>query len=104
MSDQNVITDYRAYFASLGPGRQFTADELLAMVSGTVEVILIADRTPGSILHEETLSLATCLDEALEMWVAWGKPRMWLQLCRGTAPWFVDSGSLPTRGKVRSKA
>jgi hypothetical protein len=104
MSDQNVITDYRAYFASLPPGRPFTAEQLTAMVNPLVEVILLLDETPGQLMTRLVLEAETCFEEALLEWTARGEPRAWLQLGAGTAPWFCDATARPTRGRVRSRS
>jgi hypothetical protein len=35
MSDQNVITDWPAYFKALGPGKPFTPEEIARMCALT---------------------------------------------------------------------
>lgn len=103
MSDQNVITDYRAYFASLGPGTPFSPEQLEAMRDKNSRVRLILNDKVGSLLNQVELSDADCLDEALELWTNAGKPQAWLQLGLGTAPWFCNAvSSLLSKSKVRS--
>ncbi len=103
MSDQNVVTDWRAYFAALGPGKPFTPEESAAMAALVrPEAALIMDETPGNLMTRLALDGPTCLDGALSAWLLAGKPRAWLTL--GELVWWCDSASLPSRGKVRSRS
>jgi len=104
MSGQHVIADYRAYFASLGPGRPFTPEQLEAMAAlNPAQAVLILDETPGQLMVRLVLEQATCLDEALLEWSSRGMPRAWLQL-GNAAPWTCDAAARPTRGRVGSRA
>ena len=91
MSDQNVVTDWKAYFAALGPGRPMSPEQLEAMRDKNPTVHLIVDDNPGGLMNDIDLSFEDCFAEAQSIWEAKGKPAMWLQLGRGTAPWFVNA-------------
>lgn len=102
MSDQNVVTDWAAHFASLRSlGR---SAPLRLEPEANPRMILIMDTAVGSLMSRMELSDEACLTEALEAWTAAGQPRAWLQRGNGTAPWFVNAvvSSLPPGGRVRS--
>ena len=103
MSDQNVITDYRAYFAALGPGTSFTPEQLEAMRDKAPVMILIMDTNPGSLMDRRVLTEESCFEEALELWTSAGKPAAWLMHGNSSAPMYIASSSVPTRKKVRSQ-
>lgn len=100
MSDQNIVTDWRAYFAALGPGSPMSAEQLEAMRDKDPALVLLMDETPGQLMTRLVLSRG--FEEALEAWEVAGKPRAWLTL--GELVWWCDSASLPSRGKVRSRS
>jgi hypothetical protein len=101
MSDQNVVTDWRAYFARLGPGTPFSPEKLAAMRDKDPRLVLIMDEAPGQLMSRHVLGDEP-LDEALERWEGCGKPRAWLTL--GELIWWCDAASLPSRDKVRSRS
>jgi len=80
MSDQNVVTDWPAYFASLGPGTPFPDGHLEAR-RGPAEAILILDTHVGGLM-EVVLGVEApdLFDVALATWVASGRPEMWVQV------------------------
>lgn len=100
MSDQNVITDWRAYFEALGPGTPMSAEQLEAMRDKDPKLVLLMDKTPGQLMTRVVLERG--FEEALEVWELAAKPRAWLTL--GELVWWCDAApsSLPSRGKVRS--
>ena len=102
MSDQHVVTDWKAYFASLGPGAPFSPEKLEAMRDKDPRMVLILDSDPGQLMSRHVLDDAACFDEAASLWEAAGKPRAWMMHGNSAAPWFCDAASLPSRGKVRS--
>ncbi len=104
MSDQHVITDWRAYLEALGPGRPFAPSQLEAMRDKEPKVVLILDERPGMLMSRHVLADEDAFEAAAAKWEAAGKPRAWLMLGNSSAPWFCDAASLPSKSKVRSRS
>jgi hypothetical protein len=79
MSDQNVITDWPAYFKALGPGKPFTPEEIARMCALTKHtcVLVINEDNLGLMGHQE-IEAERCMDIALSAWEGYGKCEMWL--------------------------
>lgn len=94
MSDQNVVTDWKAHFASLGEGEPFSAERLEAMRGKDPKVALILDDRPGQLMSRHVLADEDCLSRALELWEAAGKPRAWMTRGEGSPlPWRCDAAA-----------
>lgn len=91
MSDQRVITDWKADFESLGPGTPspFSRD-FQPMFDGPVRCSVTFARKDdlGSRDMPEGREL---LDWSREVWEAEGRPEMWVFCHQGGPPWHVPA-------------
>jgi len=104
MSDQHVVTDWRAYFEALGPGSLMSPEQLEAMRDKDPRPVLLLDAEPGNLMRRHPLEADGCFAQAFDLWCHAGKPRAWITL--GELVWWCDAApsSLPSKSKVRSRS
>lgn len=91
MADHRVITDWRAYFESLGPREPYTGSTHGCMYPGEPNVKVVFASGPDDALEFiEVPDAGNCLDEAKALYEAHGCPRMWLFTHLGGSPWACD--------------
>lgn len=100
--DQHVVTDWKAYFASLGPGSPLVHPPVTqAFPDGFRPCITYVKGPLGDLDVVMTgLEEGNILDRAKEVYEANGGPEMWLFINIGGSPWHVDARPLP-KGKRR---
>jgi hypothetical protein len=98
--DQHVVTDWKAYFASLPPGRPVTYPDRTPMFEGPYRPSVVFVKGPLGDLEvvrfepdEENL-----LERAKEVWEANDGPEMWVFINSGGPPWHC-----PARPKPKKK-
>jgi hypothetical protein len=96
MADHNVITDWPAYFAKLGPLPPHTGPTHSDPLPGPPSpfVVFMNDPKSGDLGYEAVASF----DEARDVYEANGGPEMWFFWSPGAQPWHC-----PTRPRVKSK-
>ncbi len=104
MSDQNVVTDWKAYFAALGPGEPFSAEKLEAMRDKDPKMILIMDANPGGLMARHVLEDEGCFEAAFELWATAGRPQAWLMHGNSSAPWFIAGVVSQVKAKPKRAA
>lgn len=97
MSDQNVVTDWRAYFDSLPPGTPMDMSKYPKLVQPRI-VIEIPEECPMTYVDVQSDQM---FDRALELWEANGRPRMWMFYGVGEAPWTCEAAPQPKAQKGR---
>lgn len=95
MSDQNVITDWKAYFLALGPGTPFSKESLAAMEAvhleknGPTKTMLIIDHPAnyqngaGGLMETVEVEIGISIEDARSYWDVLNpgvpRPNIWLQ-------------------------
>lgn len=96
MSDQHVVTDWKAYFDSLGPGAPSPLSRDVAeMYAGPVACSVTYVGPRGDLEAQDMPDGAQLLEWAHEVWALNGKPEMWVFISRGGPPWRVPAQSKP---------
>ncbi len=96
MSDQHVVTDWRAYFDSLGPGTPSPLSRDVAeMYAGPVACSVTYVGPRGDLEARDMPEGSSLLDWARDVWEANGRPEMWVFISRGGPPWHVEPQPRP---------
>lgn len=91
MSDQNIVTDWAAYFESLGPRNPFTGPPITPMFAGAVSLSIMWVKGLDLERHTSLLMEDNLLDEAKALYEAHGCPEMWVFINASGPPWHVVS-------------
>lgn len=92
MSDQHVVTDWKAYFASLGPGTPPPNWQAFQpMYAGPVACSVTFVLPSGDLDSRDMPEGVQLFDWCLDMWVTEGKPEMWVFINRAGPPWHVPA-------------
>lgn len=98
MSDQHTVTDWRAYFESLGPGTPSPLSrDVQPMFAGPVACSVTYVLPSGdlwSVNMPEGIDLEI-MDWAHGVWSEEGRPEMWVFINRGGPPWHVPAQPSP---------
>lgn len=92
MSDQNVVTDWQAYFKALGPGTPSPLSRDFAeMYAGQVACSVTFTLPSGDLDAQDMPDGAQVLEWAHEVWALNGRPEMWVFINRAGPPWHVPA-------------
>lgn len=91
VSDQNIITDWKAYFEALGPGTPSPLSrDRRPMFEGPERCHLVFSR--GLDLDARDMPEGReLLEWSREVWEVEGKPEMWVFINRAGPPWHVPA-------------
>ncbi len=91
MSDQNIPTDWAAYFAALGPGRPYNPPPS-QMFSGEPRPWIVFMKEPkfGDLETIQVLDGESGFEVAKEAYEANEGPEMWLYYNLHSAPWHIN--------------
>jgi hypothetical protein len=106
MSDQHVVTDWKAYFASLGPGTPSPSwSAFTPMYAGEPHCSVTFALPSGDLDSRDMPAGENLLEWAREVWEANGRPEMWVFLTRGGPPWHVPAqpAAKPQKGRRSSR-
>lgn len=92
MSDQHVVTDWKAYFESLGPGiLSPLSRDVAVMYAGEPHSSVTFALPSGDLDSRNMPARANLLEWAREVWEANGRPEMWVFINRSGPPWHVPA-------------
>ena len=102
--DQHVITDWKAYFAALGPGSPLVHPPITEAFPSVFKPCITFIRGPFGDLDVVMTGIeeGNIFDRAKEVYEAAGGPEMWVFASLGGQPWHAPA--LPkTKGKRKGK-
>lgn len=98
MVDQNHISDWKAYFAAMGPREPHRMTSGLEVHRSAPRIMLLINDT-GGLMSTQELDKESFLQDAKDLWENRGKPEMWLCM---EWPWGA-SNHIPS-GVVKKKS
>lgn len=91
MSDQNIITDWKAYFEALGPGTPSPLSrDRQPLFDGPLACHVVLSQKDALSSHD-CPDDASFLDWARDLWEAEGRPELWAFINRSGPPWHVPA-------------
>ena len=96
MSDQNIVTDWKGFFATMPPGKPYDTTQ---HPPSTACSIVFGSESPLSYVY--LVEGGDLLDRARDEWESNGGPQMWVTAGIGSAPWYIAARPSPvnTKGK-----
>jgi hypothetical protein len=91
MSDQHVITDWKAYFAAMGPGTPSPLSRDVQPMFAGPERCSVTFVSGEGLESHDLASGRELLDWARTIWEAEGKPEMWVFINLSGPPWHVPA-------------
>lgn len=101
MSDQHVVTDWKAYFEALGPGTPSPlARDVAVMYDGPVRCA-VTYPVKLDLVHQDMPEGRELFEWALEVWQANDRPEMWIFCNLSGPPWHVNADPVakPQKGR-----